>query len=155
MPEPQGHSQDDASCQLGRKRREADVTHCSSSTRPQAAMFRWEQKACFSSFCKALFTLFMYKSILPSHCPTPATCFVLHTTRATLSSLLCEKIPSFWGCAKPLPVPAGDFFPKSTFVTQLKWKAQPYPRSTTCATQAFRRAFQQNLGSASTSPFSQ
>uniref|UniRef100_A0A672TPG7 Uncharacterized protein n=1 Tax=Strigops habroptila TaxID=2489341 RepID=A0A672TPG7_STRHB len=91
MPEPQGHSQDDASSQLGRKQTEVDVTHCSSCAGPRAAVFRWEQKACFSSFCKILFTPFTHKSVLPNHCSTPATCFVPHTTRATQSSLLCEK----------------------------------------------------------------
>lgn len=74
MAEPQGHSQDDASGQLGRKQREARVIHCSSHTGARLAVFNQEQKTCFASSHKYT----RASSLIIS----PATCFVPHKSRA-------------------------------------------------------------------------
>lgn len=105
MPEPQGHPQDDASGQLGRKQREAGVIHCSGHAGPGAAVFRREQAACFSSSCKVLFTPFTYKKVLLNLHPTPATCSGPHTTRAAPSSLRYEKTPYSGDVQSPFQFP--------------------------------------------------
>lgn len=147
MAEPQGHSQDDASGQLGRKQREARVTHCSSHIGPRLALFSQEHQTCFSSPCK--YTRASFLTIIPplQH----ALCPIDHEP--------CDR-PCFMrrllilGCAKPFSVLARDFFPKGYFIMLLKWKAPPYP-SKRCATKVFRRTFQLNLGAAPIIPFSQ
>lgn len=113
MPEPQGHSQDDASGQLGKKQREAGITHCSSCTGPGAAVFRQEQKACFSFFCTFLFTPFADKNILPNRRPTPATCFAARTTQATRSSPLYQKTPHSGAAQSPFQFLQVVSFPKA------------------------------------------
>lgn len=96
MAEPQGHSQDDASGQLGRKQREARVTHCSSHMGPRLAVFWWEQ-TCFSSSRKYTRTSFL--TIIPplqhalcptDHEPYDPPCF----TRRPLIPGMCKALSS-------------------------------------------------------------
>lgn len=73
MPEPQGHSEDDATGQLGRKQREAGVTHRGG---PGAAVLRLAFRLSTNSYLLLSRTTTSFLTIVP----TSATCFVPHTT---------------------------------------------------------------------------